>query len=491
MFSDPDPTCHRSSATDLQHTQTVIDTQIPQLAATDSTLSVNLSPTSVISVRAIPSTMQHNSNVERGSKSRSTHSHRSISRESSTKRIPSPMRHNSNVGRGSKSRSTHSHRSISRESSTKRNSSPMRHNSTVGRRSESRSTHSHRSRSRASSRNRISSPNRHNSNVGRRSESRSTHSHRSRSRESSTKSSSRRSGSRSADSQRSATCVSRDGSIDDSCPSRSSSRNNKSDSNEAEIWQAPLRQNRGSTSNPKIQKIGASVINGGKRPRKQKETPMKPQNKRYERNSDRTGGSISLPSAAYRREIVAASLPFATGVQLPPGCSSSCQSQSLLKGLMKELRSLTKTVVQHQHQSDRRLARMEVSINKALVRLGDITRSNAVQLSDESRHTSHREYSRGSSIEGRNRQNSGQSLWDECSFSISGPSSQRQDLRGSEHRRDINHAPPRSVLRDQRSPEVPIKRLSELAGIDQKLLHREFFTFLVNLFINLVRFLTL
>lgn len=486
IFFSGDPvksTYHPSSASDSPHTHTVIDTQIPQTAATDWMLSGNLSPTSA---RAIPSPMRRDAYVGQRSEGRSAHSHRSRSRESSTKSILSLKRHDSTVARGSRSRSAHSHRSGSLESSTKSIRSLMQSDAYVGQRSESRATHSHRSVSRGSS------------------------------------------------------C---------SVRSRNSSRRkNYSDSNSPEKLQAPLRSDRGSTSisrNPK--KSNASVLNGREHSRnsEQKKAPIKLQNKKYERNSDRAGGSISLPSAASRRETVncrkspqnderigirsrsrsknrysqesgaltssirlqkekydryskqapgTVSLPCTTEVQLPSDASSSCQSQSLLKNMMKELRDLTKTVVQHQHQSDRRLTRMEVSINKTLVRLGDITRSNADHLSDDFQHTSQREHSRGSSRDGPNienrRSHSGQSVWDDY-LPHSGQRSQRQDLRVGEHLRDISHGSPRSVLREQRSLEVPIKRLSELAGADLKLQQREFFTFLVTLLINLVRFLNL
>lgn len=127
------------------------------------------------------------------------------------------------------------------------------------------------------------------------------------------------------------------------------------------------------------------------------------------------------------------------------------QCPKLLKNVLKELRDLTKTVVNYQHQNDRRLSRMEVSINKTLVRIGDITRLNDGRSTNAEVPRDSQEYSSGNEHE------------------------QRKD------RRDYTDGARRQILsNDRKCPELPIGSLNEVNNMCERLKADDFFLFLVN-----------
>lgn len=150
--------------------------------------------------------------------------------------------------------------------------------------------------------------------------------------------------------------------------------------------------------------------------------------------------------------------------------------------LIMEMRSLTKTVCKNHRENDRRLTRMEVGINKTLVRLGDITRLNAARSPN----------SREDSIEDlhhRGAPSYGESSRQQRRENFGGPSRQqrREDFGGSskQQRRDNvqsreenfrNFVEPRGHLKC----DLPILSLNELTALNQQLMDWDFFTFLVS-----------
>lgn len=164
---------------------------------------------------------------------------------------------------------------------------------------------------------------------------------------------------------------------------------------------------------------------------------------------------------------------------------------------MNELRMLTKTVCKNHHEADRRLTRMEVSINKTLVQLGDITRLNAVhsrdfrECSDEDVRRSDAQTfgdnsrrQRHNDVPFRNESSRRQQIED---FGIRrqredfGSRQQREDL-GSRQRYDEGRSGANSgSSRQQSMCELPISNLSELTGKNLELMDKRFFSSLVSL----------
>lgn len=129
---------------------------------------------------------------------------------------------------------------------------------------------------------------------------------------------------------------------------------------------------------------------------------------------------------------------------------SSSAIETLLQKLDKDVRQLSETVNKNYQQSDRRLSRMEVTISKTLVRLGDITRSNAASNHEEPPSNSSRNIPR---------------RMDEGMRGNSGESSRNFLTREQ---------------REQRTPDFPIQSLNELNHLNQQL-NRDFLNFLVNI----------
>lgn len=134
-----------------------------------------------------------------------------------------------------------------------------------------------------------------------------------------------------------------------------------------------------------------------------------------------------------------------------------------MKNILGEVRSLTHT--KHNYETDKRLSRMEVTVNKILIRLGDITRANTTQgLSHSDNRSSRPQNDEGSS---------------KSQHYFHSPrrggfvSSQREihrNVRGGSH--DHRH----------RIPNLPIFSLNELSDINFKLKNSDYFTFLVLVF---------
>lgn len=126
--------------------------------------------------------------------------------------------------------------------------------------------------------------------------------------------------------------------------------------------------------------------------------------------------------------------------------------------MLTEVRCLTKVVVKNQHENDRRLTRMEVSINKTLVRLGDITRSNAAHSNDD--------VSRGHYGEARS---------DVRRYSRGDSRSEERERRRS----NINDPRPQR----HQSCDMPIQSLNQLGDANQQFKNKDFFTFMVTLYV--------
>lgn len=57
-------------------------------------------------------------------------------------------------------------------------------------------------------------------------------------------------------------------------------------------------------------------------------------------------------------------------------CLPTCESKSLINNLIKKIETLENTIYKSNCQNDRRLTRMEVTINKTFIRLSDVCQSN-------------------------------------------------------------------------------------------------------------------
>lgn len=135
-----------------------------------------------------------------------------------------------------------------------------------------------------------------------------------------------------------------------------------------------------------------------------------------------------------------------------------------IKNLMVDVRDLSKSIVKYNHQIDRRLCRMEVAVNKILVRIGDITRSDATQSNGVSRAVPQNVEFNSGDRPSPNQENH--------FYSSNGP---RREVHGDVSR-SSHHNP-----RTQRSPELPMLSLNELSDLNQQLKNADYFTFLVHL----------